>query len=848
MAPRPGSCTDTQGNTTSARYRPRRYLINRKTPLALALRAALLGGALGATGVLPQFAWAQAAPAGARQYDIAPGTLDQTLGRFGREAGVMIAIDPELTGGLRSEGLRGTYTVPEALSVLLSGQQLEAVSGPSGGYRLRRRNAVPTSATVPAEPGVATLAEVIVSTSAARDGTTEGTGSYTTNASNTATRLGLTLRETPQSVSVITRQQMDDQGLTQLTDVLAQTPGLTVSQSGNLGSDSSAIYSRGFAVENYQLDGVPQLNSNYNSLFQTADMAIYDRVEVVRGATGLMNGMGSPAATINLVRKKPTQDFQASVSVEGGSWDYRRFGADISSPLNQAGTLRGRFVAAYQENNGNVERYHEKREVFYGVVEADITPKTLATVGFSYQSFDITGIARSGLPLYFDDGTRTAWSRSMSAAADWAYSYRKSQTVFGSLEHRFDNNWRVKGTLSYDKTAFDEVLGYAGGGYPNQLTGAGVNLWAGRWSAKPEQTSVDLYATGPLYLFGQEHELVVGSTLARTVFTGPTYGLWSFDGWSGDIANIYTWNGSTPPAPNNPPNGKLAYTEQLTSAYATARLRPTDALSVLLGARVTSWRTNSTTSYDTGESYVDDRKENGKITPYAGLVLDFSKHWSAYASYTNIFKPQSNRAVNGDFLDPLIGNGYEIGTKSAFFDNRLNLSGALYWIKQDNLAVAIPGAIAPDGSQAYYAASGTKTKGFELEAAGQITPSWQANIAFTRNLTTDADGKALNTNIPQDSFKLFTTYRFGGFARGLTAGGGVRWQNQIYSEDMGPLGVRFTQGSYAVVDLMARYQFTPKIAATLNVYNLLDKNYYTSTSSSFYGTPRSVRLGLNVSY
>ncbi len=842
MAHRPNACTNLQGNMPSPQPRSR----YRHTPLVLALRAALLGCALGATAAMPAIAQAQAAPASSKAYDIGAGSLDQVLGRFGREAGVLVAIDPELTQGLRSEGLRGTYTVAEALAKLLSGQQLEAVSGPSGGYRLRKRSA-PSAALAPA--GGPMLAEVKVTASGPGDGITEGSGSYTSDASSTATRLGISLRETPQSVSVMTRQQMDDQGLNALTDVIAQTPGITLNQGGNLGSDSSSVYARGFAVENFQIDGVLQLNSGFSGLFQTSDMAIYDRVEVVRGATGLMNGIGSPGATINLVRKRPTRDFQASASVEGGSWDYRRFGVDVSSPFNEAGTVRGRVVAAYQENNGSVERLHERREIVYGVVEADLTPSTLATLGFSLQSFDVQGHARSGLPLYFADGTRTDWARSKSSAADWAYSYRRNQSLFASLEHRFDNAWRVKGTVSQDTYGYDEVFGYANSGFPDRSTGAGLALWGGRWSGKPDQTSVDLYATGPFGLLGREHEMVFGATFARTSYDSATYQLWRPDGWNGSIANIYTWDGRTPGIAANPPVGRYNYAEQTTAAYATARLRPTDALSVLLGARITNWSTDTRDSVNsTGATTVDNRSANGKVTPYVGVVYDLSRHWSAYASYTSIFKPQNNRTLSGSFIDPVVGNGYEVGGKGAFFNNQLNVSGALYWVKQDNLAVAIPGAFAPDGSQAYYGASGAKTRGFELEAAGQLARDWQATVSFSRNLSQDKDGIALNTNIPQNTFKLFTTYRIAAVGNGLTVGGGLRWQSQIYSDNTGPLSARSTQGSYSVADLMARYPITKKISATLNIYNLFDKRYYTSSNSAFYGTPRSFRLGLNVSY
>ncbi len=820
-----------------------------RKPIVLALHAAMLAMPVCVAAGMPGSAMAQGTPAAARQFDIEAGPLDRTLTRFGREAGILIAVDPALTQGLSSQGLHGSYTVQEALAALLGGHQLEAVSGASGGYRLRKRDSAGTAAVPGAEAGTVTLAPVTVSAASLRDGATEGTGSYTSDYTSTATRLGLTPRETPQSISIITRQQMDDQGLTQLADVVKQTPGLIINQSGNLGSDSSTIYSRGFAVENYQIDGVPQLNSNYNSLFQSADMAIYDHVEVVRGATGLMNGLGSPAATINLVRKTPTPTFQASATIEGGSWDYRRAEADISTPLNKSGTVRGRFVAAYQENNSYIERLHERREIFYGVVEANLTPATLATVGFSWQSFDLTGHARAGLPLYFSDGSRTDWARSKSAAADWAYSYRANQTFFGSLEHKFSNGWRIKGTLSHDRNTFDEVLGYAAGGYPDRVTGAGVNLWASRWAGKPEQTSFDLYATGPFKLFGRTHEAVVGTTIARTVFAGPTFGAWYIDGYDSSVPNIFTWDGSYPAEPNNPRQGTYDFFEQTASAYATVRLRPTDALSVLLGTRITSWKNDTTTSYFDGTpSDVSNRSEKGKITPYAGIVYDFTKNFSAYASYTNIFKPQSSRDANGAFLDPLVGNGYEVGTKASFFDGALNASAAVYLVKQDNLAVALPGVLTPDGAQAYYAASGAKTKGYELEVSGQLAPGWQASAGFSRNISSDRNGAPLNTIVPQDAFKLFTTYRIAAIGNGLTVGGGLRWQSSIYADNTGPQRVRFTQGSYSVVDLMARYPITKKVAVTLNLYNLFDKSYYTSTSSSFYGAPRSFRVGLTASY
>jgi len=693
-----------------------------------------------------------------------------------------------------------------------------------------------------------TLAPVTVQ-GVATDGTTEGTGSYTGDSSSASTRLPLSLRETPQSVSIITSQRMEDQGLTQLTDVVNWTPGLTLSGSGNAGSDSSPIYARGFQVDNYLIDGVGLNYTNYTDLAQTSDMAMFDRVEVVRGAAGLMSGVGSPGATINLIRKRPTRDFQASVKAEAGSWDYYRGEADVSTPLNASGSVRGRLVAAWQDNRSYIDRLHERKKLLYGIVEADLTDRTLATLGFSFQEQDATGHARSGLPAFYSDGTRTEWKRSDSAAARWASSDRRSYSIFGSLEHRFDNEWKVKGTLTRSGSEYDEVLGYAAGGNPDRATGAGVNLWAGRWAGEPVQDSFDLYATGPYTLFGRKHELALGATATRTREETPTYNLWWFDNWSNAVPNIYSWNGRYPTEPLNPPNGEMKLREKLTSAYMTTRLHATDSLSVILGGRITSWRSDKSTQGYGAAKNVVNRGESDKFTPYAGIVYDINDNWSAYASYTSIFKPQTYKDVEGNYLDPLVGNSYEAGIKGAFFDERLNVTAAMFMVKQDNFAVAIPGQFAPDGSGAYRAESGTRSRGFEVEAAGELAPNWQAAVSYGRTLTEDRNGDVLNTYIPQNTFKLFTTYRFPNIGRGLTVGGGVRWQSAIYSNNLGAPGRDMRQSSYALVDLMANYVINKHVTAHVNLYNVFDKKYYTTVGySSYYGAPAFFKAGLEIRY
>ncbi len=546
---------------------PHRPFRRRLLPLACA-------AALGTLTVSPAAHSQTTAPAAPQSLSLPAQPLGQALNALARQSGVAISADAALVANRNAPALQGAMSLREALQRLLAGSGLVAVPS-AAGWTIRPAGT--------SDDG-AMLAPLTVTAQPDRS-TTEGSGSYTTGSMQTATRLPMSIRETPQSVSVITRQRMEDQGLTQLPEIIQQVAGLTMSQSGNQGSDSSPIYSRGFTVENYQVDGVGHLHSNYADIFQSNDMVLYDRVEVVRGATGLMNGIGTPSATINLIRKKPTAEFQGYVKAETGSWDRYRLEADVSGPLNAAGSLRGRAVMAWQDNDSYIDRLNETKKIASAIIEADLAPNTLLTAGLTWQQHRATGHSRGGLPLFNSDGTRTNWQRSDSAAASWAYSERENLAAFAALEHRFANDWKVKGTYSYDRTKFDEQLGYAAGGNPNKATGAGVSLYAGRWSGPPIQHSLDVYASGPFTLFDRKHDLVFGATAARTKQDAESYHLW----YILPIPNIYTWNGNTPSRPDNSPTGDFNYKEKTTSAYATARFKPFDTLSLIVGARTTSW-------------------------------------------------------------------------------------------------------------------------------------------------------------------------------------------------------------------------------------------------------------------
>ncbi len=777
------------------------------------------------------------------EYSVPAGELSAAIAAFAINARVSVGAAAELLQGVRSPGLQGSYTVPQALAQLLAGTGLEAVPGAANSYVLRKSAAATGT---PGAPIAATLGEVAVSSSALRDGTTEGKRSYAGLTS--ATRLNLSLRETPQAVSVITRQQIEDQGLRTLQEVLVQSPGITVDRSSST-REYDQVFSRGFEVTSYMVDGIP---ASKNLEARTYDAAIYDRVEIIRGATGLISGTGSPSAAVNLVRKRPGRTFAASAGVQAGSWDRYRIDGDISTPLNQDGSVRARVVAAHEDQHSFIERYRQKKDVLYAIAEADLSPSTVLSAGVNYQKEKLDGAGRE-FPVFYSDGTLTRFKRSMNGTAAWSTYDREQTMLFATLDHYFDNDWIAKLAVSRSSNQYDALQGFAGNGYADRVSGANLKLWLANWHSKPQQTALDAYVSGPFQAFGRQHELVFGVSTSELETNSPIYPGWRLDGYDYSIPDINAWNGAMPvPDYRGTRMGTSYDKERESGLYSTLRLRPTDALSVILGARLSYWKRDIRSDYDADTDLYDAMRESGKITPYAGLVYDLGRHWSAYASYTSIFTPQSQRDVNSRFLPPLEGKNYEAGAKGEFFNGALSTSASVFQLRQENLAEADPGNIwiigTGGGSYAYHTVKGATTRGIEAEVSGQLRPDWQLTASYAYSRIRNAAGERIQTSQPQAMAKLWTTYRLSHGVPGLTLGAGVNWQSNIYMDDRGPNGERFTQQAYAVAGLMAQYQFDPRLVATVNVNNVFDKRYYSTGMGGYHGDPRNAMLSLRYKF
>lgn len=782
------------------------------------LNTPLLPSAIAFALALPVAGYVQAQEV---ELNVPAQPLGSALQEFGRQTNLQVLYSPTDVEGKRSHAIKGKLQPGQAMTTLLSGTGISYdLQGSSFTISAAKTSALELGATQVTANQLGTI--------------TEGSGSYTPGTIATATRLVLSPRETPQSISVVTRQAMDDFGLKSIDDVMRHTPGITVA---TYDSERTSYFSRGFAIQNFQYDGIPILqDAQYSSGHTLTDTVIYDRVEILKGATGLLTGAGGPGGTINMVRKKPTSEFKGYVDLGAGSWDNYRSEIDVSGPLTESGNVRGRAVAAYQDKHTFLDHYQRQTNVYYGILEFDLAPDTLLTIGGDYQDSDPQGSSWSGAASLFDSaGNHISTPRSFNNGAKYSKWKQYTRTAFATLEHTFDNGWVGKAQYNHQINGYKAPLSALLS--PNAETGK-ASLLTRTYNGETTSDTGDLYATGPFSLFGREHELVVGTSVSRSHWLGSDYtNATNYE----NSHDYFNWDGDALKPDRGPRTKRNDELTRQSASYITGRFSLADDLHLILGTRVNNYEVSGTSQV----------KDTGKVVPYAGITYDLNDNFSAYASFTEIYLPQDDyRDRNDKPLEPDEGKNYEIGLKGEFFDGRLNSSLAYFEVHEKNRAVDDTDYIPNSHPGLDYASRGTeaKTKGYEAEISGELAPGWQLQAGYTHKIMRDKQGEKLSTWEPEDQVNIYTSYKLTGPLDKLTLGTGVRWQGtgwKLLNNYAKGTEENFSQDPLWIVDAMARYQVTENVSATLNVNNIFDKKYYTNIgfyNSAYYGDPRNVML------
>lgn len=801
-------------------------------PLRQAVKGALLLLTLaGATCGQVSLAFADSNTAQvAHHYQIQAGALDHALGDFAAAAGVSVTVPPALVAGKNSQGLSGNYTVQQGFDALLAGSGLQALEGGKGVFVLQKANALNRDKSASAS----TLPEVSVSAKAERSAVTEGSGSYAAKAV-TIGKTEQTLREIPQSVSVMTRQQMNDQNFTTVAEALNQVTGV---RGYNYEREENFII-RGYTA-NTQFNGVPQQGDSNHY-----DLALYDRIEVLRGPSGLLTGSGEPGGTINYVLKRPQDTFTLSAATGLGSWNQQRGELDVGGPLNTDGSLRGRAVAVYQDQDKFYHIGTDRNKVLYGVLEYDLGPSTTAGLWASYIERDYKNFW--GLPLYSDGSLP---SRSSYVGID-KNSHKQDKNIAFDIKHKFDNGWVAKGVLSYKNSQYHGfgVYGYDVIDASTGLGDAGVGFlnFENTWH------SMDVNLSGPIALFGQTHTLTVGYNRAtRDDVIGYQYETAS------NVAPLLThnWDGVLN---RNILSKSQTYTEQ-SGLYVSAKIKLLEPLSLILGGRWSDYSTKDRTSWPSKTAWQkSDADTNNEFTPYAGVVWDINQQITWYASYADTFVPQTQRNSSDRVLDPRVGWQVETGLKGEFFDGKLNASAALFRIRDKNRAIVdtTVAGCANSSGECYRQAGEVQSQGVEFEVTGKPSANLNLSAGYTYNQATYLQDASVSSGtrfaadqIPRHMLKLWSQYRFDGSTlagalNGLSVGAGLQAQSDMYTDYI-------RQGSYTIASAKLGYQINQHWDASLTVNNLFDRKYLQYPGYpgyyNIYGTPRNALLMVRWKY
>ncbi|MFT3736641.1 MAG: TonB-dependent siderophore receptor [Rhodocyclaceae bacterium] len=653
------------------------------------------------------------------------------------------------------------------------------------------------------------------------EGTTEG---YSDGTVNVGGKGETSIKETPQPVSVVTRQRMDDQNMVRLEDLARRTTGMLV-----LANDQgrSSTYVRGYELDSFLIDGLPApLSSIYGT---QPDLSIFERVEVLRGPGGLYSGFGEPGGTANLNRKRGKNKFAATGSLAYGSWDAKRGEVDVTGPLTEDGKVRGRAVGAYQKKDSWVNVNKNENGVGYASLEFDLAPRTSLSIGGFSSMSKVTPF--NGLPSKAN-GELLDVDRSTFIGASWNRFENQINEGFGELVHKLQGGGQIKAGLRYADRDVNFKYAYANSAVSS--TGTVTRTGIAR-DYREKSLATDLHLNQPFKLWGLQQNVIVGTDYRQYDQTTQSATL-SIAGTTNVYSPTYDW-----PEPAVNYSTRTNVKPEQYGLYSNLRIKPWQPLTLIAGARLSRYKSITTNLVN---GVTSELSLPTQFTPYGGLVFDITDNWSTFASYTSIFQPQTNLDASGKVLDPRTGNNIEAGVKGEHKGGQLTTQFSVFRMRDKNRAVAVP-------STAYFEASGeNEVQGFEFEVAGKLAKGWDASIgyAYTESevisAAAGASGTTFTTVTPHHNVTVWTRYDVQeGALKDLYTGGGLRAMSSYYTAGT---GYRIEQKAFYLVDALLGYKVTRNVDLSLSVNNLFDKKYYQrvggTTVFNFYGEPRSLWL------
>lgn len=648
-----------------------------------------------------------------------------------------------------------------------------------------------------------------------------------------ATGLTLELNETPQSISVISSQQIENFATSNLDDALRMATGITVEKGE---TNRTSYTSRGFDIKSTQVDGIGLPNS-WGLVTGAMDSYGFEEIEVIRGANGQLTGVGNSAGTINYVRKRPKNDNEGEIGLSIGSYEYKRLEADSSFLLTESGSWAARVVAALEDSESYLQGLKDDRSYLSFVVDGQLTDNSTLAFGASYQDADTQGNMWGGLVFNYSDGSQAEWDVSANPAQDWTKWDTLNTTAFIEYAYIFDNDWEVKATYNRQDSEDQGHLFYiyAYTGTIDVDTNLGLFGYPGAWDGDFNANLFDVTSIGKYSLFGNEHELTLGVSRSESndrTFNRSNYD-YSIPAWGALPAFPYAVDAIPEPVWGE----RQTYSDidvKLTRFFGSTKLNITDDLFVVAGFNAIEYKREG---YSNNVDIINDEKE---ISPYLAATYAITEDINAYASYSDVYQPQEQYNFDGEFIDPSKGVNYEIGLKTQWFDDNVLATVALFKGDQQNIATFA--GLNASGLN-YYEGADIKSEGFELEVTGYITDNLNAVFAYTYLDIEDEQGNNTNEWVSTDVVNLTLDYTVPALPE-VSLGVTGKWQSETEN-----LTANVKQGAYLVANAFARWNISNNLTLQANVNNITDEKYITSLNSvGYYAAPINGRVSITYNF
>ncbi len=784
-----------------------------------AVRAAVLGTALGLS-TIPLAAMAAETAQVSQHYSIPAGQLDDVLSQFARQAGITLSSTPQLTNGLQSSGLNGQYATEQALRQLLNGSGLRAVSQGGHSYVLQAQPLDAALSLPDTDVRGFSLGNAL--------GSTEG---YNATHSQVATKTSMPLVETSQSVSVVTRQQIDDQGSQTVAQAMRYTPGVLTNPYGAT-HRYDYVAMRGFndgSVDNIYVDGLKSMGDNGTYSTMQVDPYFLERIDILKGPSSVLYGRSSPGGLVALTTKKPLFSAYHQVQATVGTQGQRGMGFDFSGPVDEDQRIAYRLTGLADASDTQFDHNKEERYAIAPAISVDFSEDTSLTLQ-AYLQHDPNGGYHGGNPadgmLHPRNGLRL--SDHFFEGETGIDSYERTQQSFSyQFEHRFNDIFTARQNFRYQDSdvSMDQV-------YSAGWADAESNILNRAYTGGDERLHsyiIDNMLQAEFFTGAAKHTLLMGTDYQRRKADVE----WRYGTVNPlDAGNPQYGNGNLQLLGENRYQRRL----QQTGVYLQD-LVELDQWRFSLGLRQ-DWVKVSEQNRDSVTKVNDQRS---KFTTRAGMLYLFENGIAPYVSYSESFNPNTVSDQDGRPLAPTEGTQWEAGIKYQPSGSDNLFTASVFRIEQENLASKQP-------NEDFYRAVGqVRSQGLELEAHVQLSDSLKllggytfTDIEYSKSMPSLVSGNLDNkgnspTQAPKQMLSLWADYNFHqGALDGLRLGGGVRYVGYSWVDAENSMKVP----SYTLFDASVGYDLG-KVGLTgvdvrLNANNLTNESYITSCASLNY--------------